>query len=238
MSNDTIIDGQAELMPRTGITAFHAAVEETESAAQISQAFAEAKGQMETAIRKVLVCGLMMIDQKARCKHGEFGPWLEKHCPEIQWRTAQRWMETSDVVVSISQIRHRVVFASGGEIPLFRLLSMPASELPAEGVEIQEKVFSLVDGKTQKQLQLAWKDTEPAKREYHPPVRTPAEIAEDLKRGAEDRVKFLTSSMRLMLDGQDLALAGDACFAELDGVRIDLGHVMKQITGGRKQKAA
>lgn len=48
-------------------------------------------------LARILRCGNLFRAQKARLRHGEFGPWLEREFPQLERRTISRWMRAAEV---------------------------------------------------------------------------------------------------------------------------------------------
>jgi len=98
------IDGKAELVLSEKAV-------QCRAADQIRTAFHVATQSAATAMRDIVRCGLLMLEQKNHLnKHGQFGPWLKKHvfadCDEERfasaWRRAQKWMDlTRDVLEAL-----------------------------------------------------------------------------------------------------------------------------------------
>ena len=219
-----------------------------DAAAGISEAFARAKGMVVSAAREVVFCGLLMAEQKAQLKHGQFLKWLGKHCPEIPTRTAQQWMQVAESAVclaanaeSLDQMRNGCVFS---KLPVSNLLQLPPAELPEPAVAVQSRLLELVDGKTQKQLRLEFKDLEPKGRGGDNTPRDAdgkriqkgwgAKHAPD-KEGAEELVRLYCQKIRFLREGQSLALIGDALLNELETERVELGHAIRAIRDSRKK---
>jgi hypothetical protein len=49
-------------------------------AEEINSAYAQGCAGAEAAVAHIVRCGALLIAQKGRMKHGEFMPWVEKHC--------------------------------------------------------------------------------------------------------------------------------------------------------------
>jgi Protein of unknown function (DUF3102) len=45
-----------------------------------------------TAVQHAIRCGQLLTEQKAMLKHGDFGPWIERHL-EFSWATACNYMK-------------------------------------------------------------------------------------------------------------------------------------------------
>jgi hypothetical protein len=130
-------------------------------AQDISLAWVETEEAVRSSIRRVIVFGLLLLDTKERglqtkvIKHGQFLPWLEKNCPAVPQRTAYQWMALASGVMKSLQICNDCKF---DDLPLHQVLQLPSNQLPKEAADLQQKVFNLVDGKSQKQLLFEFRD--------------------------------------------------------------------------------
>lgn len=61
-------------------------------AGEINETHAVAKSHAQLAVVFALRTGLLCERAKEALPHGQFGGWLEKHCPEVTTRTAQKYM--------------------------------------------------------------------------------------------------------------------------------------------------
>jgi hypothetical protein len=59
---------------------------------EINETHAVAKTHAQLAVVFAIRTGVLCERAKESLKHTEFGPWIEKHCPLISERTAQRYM--------------------------------------------------------------------------------------------------------------------------------------------------
>lgn len=57
---------------------------------------ADATSRAKHAIAKAVECGGLLLRQKESLPHGEWQPWLAKHCPEISASTARRYMRLAN----------------------------------------------------------------------------------------------------------------------------------------------
>ncbi len=65
-----------------------------DAAAEINSVHLLARSHAESAVEFAIQCGQLLIEQKQRLKHGEFIPWIEKHC-EFSSMTAQTYMRAA-----------------------------------------------------------------------------------------------------------------------------------------------
>jgi hypothetical protein len=61
------------------------------SSGEINTAHFGAFGRSPEALANVIECGRLLVLAKAELGHGEFMPWLRKHC-EFSARSARRYM--------------------------------------------------------------------------------------------------------------------------------------------------
>ncbi len=125
---------------------------DNEIASKISRAYSEAKSSVDLAIRKVIICGLLLHTQKSKLKHGEFGRWLASNCPEISWKTACSWMKTARIACREMEVAPESTFDS---VPLYEALQSPPSKLTPSAKDIRQKIFNFVDGRSQRSLTLS-----------------------------------------------------------------------------------
>lgn len=137
-----------------------------ETAEFLVAAIHDAERAFGNALRKVIVCGLLLNHTKERLdKHGEFGPWLREHCfPDLDkdqfdsaWRKANRWMDTARAMCGLLDIRHNVEF--DGQ-PLYLILQLESCDLSKEQRAVQSRIFDFLEEKTQSQLQLEWRNAD------------------------------------------------------------------------------
>ena len=111
----------------------------------LAENFARINSQFLDSTKKAVWLGLFLNHVKLRGKedssipHGEFGPWLKKNLPEIHWDTVCTYMRFARDVCEKGkfQIRDFPKFADGGKLP--------------------ESILQIIDGKTQQQLCLEFK---------------------------------------------------------------------------------
>lgn len=100
------------------------------------------------ATKRAVWLGIFLNEIKERGKadesipHGQFGPWLEKNLPDLSWHQANVYMRLGRGVVEKGkvQIGDFLQFARGGKLP--------------------ESALKLIEGKTQQQLCLEFKQME------------------------------------------------------------------------------
>jgi len=144
-----VIEGRAELV-------------EGGEADELRQAYREALLDMANGLRRVVICGGILMEIKERVGHGNFLLWLAKNAPEIPVRTAQRWMFLAAGLRDNLQDRHNGVF---GDLPINRLLQLPETDVSEDQRTIRTDAMDLLQGKTQIQLMLQFKFSNAG---YHP----------------------------------------------------------------------
>lgn len=236
---DNIIDitDAADLPDRTDRTEL--ATRYDVAAERIAEAHKEALKAEFQALRKVVVCGLLMLEQKEKLPHGQFLPWLEKNCPNMHRMTATRWMQTTTATLGLLQMSHDVTFEDGD---LADVLSLPEEQLISEEAkEVQQRVWGLVDGSSAKHLVSTYKSTqEGPHQKYNPPKQMEAvskEEAARLKAEQADRMAGeLILSMGVMQD-QVIHLDYDR-LEQLNDFRIQLGQAINGARPIAKKRAS
>lgn len=222
---------RTDLSPRVGIY--------DEAAERLSEAYKEAQKATNDALRKVVVFGLMVIEQQAKLKHGQFLPWLTKHCPEVPQRTAYNWAATAKATIGLLDICHDGKFEDGS---LVDVLCMPEEVLIDESAkEVQRKVWELVDGSSAKQLVMGYKSTqESPHQKYNPPKLAQAvskEEAAKVQRDIADKLAGeLILSMKVLQD-QVIHLDYDR-LEELNDIRVKLGKSILDVMPIAKKRAS
>jgi hypothetical protein len=62
-------------------------------ASQINKAHAAAKAALSSALKHAIKCGELLSNVKKRVPHGQWLPFLRKHCPELSERSAQVYVQ-------------------------------------------------------------------------------------------------------------------------------------------------
>lgn len=145
------------------------------TAKQLTKLFKDA----QTGMRRIVALGLFAWEIKeTKLKHGEWGPWLAVNAPELcrpdsvtgkpkATHALSNFMElTRGVLESVGFDTLEKYFATvakfphGGNLNCGRLLLLPDKKIPVEAKPLREKIFELVDNKTQRQLFLEFKQAE------------------------------------------------------------------------------
>lgn len=205
-----------------------------EVAKKISLACAEANRVLSNALSYAIVAGLMMIERKEDCPHGEFGPWLEKYCPEIQWRTATRFMNASRSAVAAvlgkaaaDQIGHDVQFDGA---PLYQILAADPSTLSKEARDVQNQFKDFLQGKTQHQLLLDWKEIKDKDKQTPRQQPTADDVTADRARQADEALNGIMASIDLfVLSGATLQHASDRVVQALLEKGIEMNARLREL---------
>ena len=140
------------------------------AAKQMNKLFTEA----QTGMRRIVALGLFAWELKeTRLKHGEFGTWLAAHCPKLATvdpvtgkgvasRALRGYMDLTKGVlesVGFDTVEKYLAAASGFSTAMNggKFLLCPDKKVPDDVKPLREKIFELVDGKTQRALFLEFK---------------------------------------------------------------------------------
>lgn len=98
--------------PSAALAAGNASAALSPTAANINEAHRLARSSAETAVAQAIECGRLLAAKKSELSHGEFMPWVEKHC-DFAYSTAARYMKASQssTAVEISSLSR--LFPSG-----------------------------------------------------------------------------------------------------------------------------
>ncbi len=111
----------------------------------------------QTGLRRVVAFGLYCFNVKAALPHGQFLPWLKTHCPDIAPRTVSSYTQLTSNVLDACGIKVADYLQIGSTLPICRngkFLLMAEKKVPEAVKSLREKICSLVDGKSQRQLLL------------------------------------------------------------------------------------
>jgi hypothetical protein len=136
-------------------------------------------GDAQNGMRRVVALGLFAWELKElQLKHGEFGPWLAKHCPKLAAVDSVTGKARPSRAISGYMALTKNVLESSGFATISKYLShisnvqtmhichggkfllLPDKKIPADVKPLHEKICSLIDGKTQRQLFLEFKQAE------------------------------------------------------------------------------
>lgn len=124
---------------------------ESETASVITEAYRRAVESANGALLQVAACGLLMWEKQRATKHGEFLPWLAERCPEINQRTAYRWIDTAKNLCRVLDIDASSKHAG---LPLHQVLQLPGDQLAGRAAKVRKRVDECIDGKSAAQLAL------------------------------------------------------------------------------------
>ena len=173
---------------------------DAEVAEQLTHLFDEAQNGM----RKIVALGLFAWEVKqGRLKHGQFGPWLAAHCPKLATvDSATGKPKTSRALNGYMGLTKNVLESAGfatiqkylgtagksandADLGHGQFLLIEDTKVPEKLKAVREKIFEIVDGKTQKQLFVEFKQAEEDESDNPKP-----------KRGQLKGSKGLTKEMR------------------------------------------
>lgn len=126
--------------------------------AKVAQQLRKLIAQAQDGLRRILIAGFFIDRISSDLPHGKFRPWLEAHCPEVTYRTIERWRELVRGVAqavglgTTSDTRHALEW--------HRILSLPESQVPAEAQATRQAIDALIEGRSARQLMLGFKQTE------------------------------------------------------------------------------
>lgn len=155
----------------------------------------------QTGMRRIVALGLFAWEVKEmQLDHGEWGPWLAANAPKLcradsitgkpkASHALSNYMDlTKGVLESVGfstvgkYLAEAAKFPRGGNLKPGGFLLLPDKKVPAEIKPLREKICTLIDGKTQRQLFLEFKQAD--------------EDSSKPKRGALKGSKGLTKEMR------------------------------------------
>lgn len=117
----------------------------------------------QTGLRRVVAFGLYCFQVKAAMPHGQFMNWMAKELPEISGRSARAHMGMTANVLEACGVKVSEYLQIGSALPICRngkFLLMPEKKVPEAVKPLRDKICALVDGKTQRQLQLEFTQVE------------------------------------------------------------------------------
>jgi hypothetical protein len=132
----------------------------------------------QIGLRRVVALGLFAWELKERrLKHGQFGPWLAAHCPKLSTiDSVTGKAKPSSALSTYMSLTQGVLESTGFTVEKYlnhisnsqqmgichggNYLLLPDKKLPEEAKSLKQKICELVDGKTQRQLFLEFKQTD------------------------------------------------------------------------------
>lgn len=143
------------------------------TAKQLLKLFTDA----QTGMRRIVALGLYAWEIKeCKLKHGEWGSWLAAHCPRLTREDTAGKPKASASLSSYMELTKNVLESVGFTVEKYlkhvsnsqtlgichggKYLLLPDKKLSEDARELKEKLCSVVDGKTQRQLFLEFKQAE------------------------------------------------------------------------------
>jgi hypothetical protein len=145
------------------------------TAHELTELFAEA----QKGLRKIIALGLFAWEIKEHeLKHGEWGAWLVAHAPGLaRADSASGKPKASSQLIGYMELTRSILAAIGlktigsyletvakfpntGNLNRGQFLLLPDINVPVEARPLRDKIFQLVDGKTQRQLFLEFKQSD------------------------------------------------------------------------------
>lgn len=114
-------------------------------------------------LRRILAAGFFIECIAAELKHGQLGPWLAAHCPDVGQSTVYRWRELARNVAHEAGVKIPTVGILGGEFEGGNFLTLPAGDLPNDLHQARTRIDDIIHGKTAMQLYFELKQTENGK---------------------------------------------------------------------------
>lgn len=184
------------------------------------------------ATKKAVWMGMFLNHIKDKGKadgsipHGQFGPWLEKHVPQVSWNLCNTYMRLATGVCEKAhfQIVDFPQFAQIGHLP--------------------PEVEKVTEGKTQQQLFFEFKnvdaDGNKRGRGRLPGESTPRDVRKTIEDSAELNESICNlwcgDTSTLIADGMSLAGAKTATLQRMEFIRLELGQKLQAILKSRGAK--
>lgn len=138
----------------------------------------------ESGLRRIVTAGLFIVEITQDLPHGQFGPWIEAHLPHRTPRTIFRWKGLAlNVMESCGLKLTQCQFST----PLHKVMALPAAKVPKDAKEVREKMDSLIEGKTYRQLFFEFKQAEEQTDEDGETVVLPTHGGDVTPRDADGR---------------------------------------------------
>jgi hypothetical protein len=119
----------------------------------------------QNGLRAVVAFGIYAEEVKlTKLKHGQFKDWLAGTLPDISYRSVASYMQLASSVLEACGVKSLKGFFKSAACCTFEhsglLLTAPEKECNEKAVEIRAKVFSLIDGKSARQMFAEFKQAE------------------------------------------------------------------------------
>lgn len=116
----------------------------------------------ESGLRRIVTAGLFILEITQDLPHGQFGPWMQANLPQRSRETVFRWKA---LALNIMEACGLKVAQCHFSTPLHKVMALPAAKVPKDAKEVREKIDSLIEGKTYRQLFFEFKSAEEVKSE-------------------------------------------------------------------------
>lgn len=236
-------------------------------AKQLGKLFADAQNGM----RRIVALGLFAWEIKeTQLKHGEWGPWLAAHQPKLSTidsvtgkpkpsRALSGYLDLTKCVlesVGFPTIQKYLSHISNSQTMRIchggKFLLLPDKKIPDEVKPLREKIFALVDGKTQRSLFMEFKQAEEdeagelkkkhgrlkkqggasAEQRAAAAERAERERIEDIESASDDFIAFATENA----DDKHLGMISDKLFGKVADAAELLTTYCKRVQQMRKGK--
>jgi hypothetical protein len=190
----------------------------------------------ESGLRRVLEFGLFCFWIKEEVlKHGQFLPWLEANCPDLKVRSIQGHMAVTKGVLEAAgfQIRNTLRICPRGHLFL-----LADGELTDEQRAVRTKADALIEGKTARQLMLAFKEEREGKRPHHPRKElSPIEREKAEREHNNALLQDLAGQIGILLEGEALMHADTTHFNHLFDQAVRLTTAMRAMKPNRNRRS-
>jgi hypothetical protein len=125
--------------------------DDAEAAKQLAALYRDA----QDGVKRSVILGLYCFSIKAQLKHGQFQSWLKAHCPEAAYRTVQYHMKLASSAMEACGMQMKALEAKAQQLRFSHcgeILALPEAKVPDEIKPLREKLSSLIEGKSARQL--------------------------------------------------------------------------------------
>lgn len=138
---------------------------------QVADNFRKLFASAEDAKLRIVAFGIYAHHVKLNLlKHGQFGPWVEETLKGNgsgsagSYRTVREHMQFAESTLQAAGVKAlKPLLAKWQPLPICHsgeFLMLPEAKVPAEAKPIREKILTVLEGKTKKQLFHEWKQAE------------------------------------------------------------------------------
>lgn len=125
----------------------------------VATKLAELVHDAQEGVRRILVAGFFIEGIVRELPHGGTRTWLEEHCPQVHWRTVERWRQLARGVMESVGIE--IDQMASLPLPIHEMLALPAGDVPKPMQELRGQIDDLIADKSARQLQLALRAADP-----------------------------------------------------------------------------